>query len=508
MIELRRTLVAWNDRALASLIAATLVGATLTFGGAVWWARFALGVSIVLMATAALARAALAGRVRINRSPLALTGACAVGLAAVQLAPLPAGVAARLSARAHEAYASAAGDPSGRSPATLDRPATIRWMAGASACLCIFGVVAHFTDRLGRLKLVWGSVVAAFGVCTLFGVVQVASGASGLYGGLVPGQSPAWAPSLADAQVAPGATRLRALGEAGGTGPWALARPQPAFAIGPLPGGPGAYLALAALALPLTLGLALQTLAPRGSREDLLARLSAEGGLARLGLLLMALLVGSTLTGLLGGPWLSLPIAAGLALAGLPATRGAGVRIAAPALTAAALLALIAGVQLGRSAGRPPGCDPLAESGWPAVRAVWLDAARIARDFPLIGSGMGSFAAVHPHYKTRDEASTTALSSLVQWWVEAGWLGLILLGAAAAWCLARLPAALRRVGSADRALATAMLGAVGAFVLFSAIHWTVELLAVALSACAVGGTWDRWLAGGTDLFVEQGLPPG
>ena len=40
-------------------------------------------------------------------------------------------------------------------------------------------------------------------------------------------------------------------------------------AIGGLIGGPGAYLALASLALPLALGMALQCLAPRGSREPL-----------------------------------------------------------------------------------------------------------------------------------------------------------------------------------------------------------------------------------------------
>ena len=49
-----------------------------------------------------------------------------------------------------------------------------------------------------------------------------------------------------------------------------MARPgAPHFsAFGTLIGGPGAYLALAALGLPVLLGLTLHLVAPRGSRED------------------------------------------------------------------------------------------------------------------------------------------------------------------------------------------------------------------------------------------------
>ncbi len=123
----------------------------------------------------------------------------------------------------------------------------------------------------------------------------------------------------------------------------------------------------------------------------------------------------------------------------------------------------------------------------------------------VLGSGLGSFASIYPHYKSQDATTTTALSSLLQWWAETGLAGVMLLALAGTWCLWRLPGALRRVGSADRPLCSALLGAVVGFAVFAMVHWTVELLAVALAACAVGGTWNRWLAGGTDLFVESGL---
>lgn len=271
-------------------------------------------------------------------------------------------------------------------------------------------------------------------------------------------------------------------------------------------GGPGAYLALAALGLPLGMGLALRSLAPRGSRESLAIRLQEEGGLARLLLLVVVLAIGSAMVGYLGGPWLGLPIAVGLILAGLLPVRGAGVGWPALGLTTACLLTMATGAWLGSVLERPPGSDPLAESDrWSEVRDVWTASLRIAHDHPLLGSGLGSFAVVYPQYKTRDAASSTALNSLLQWWAEAGLAGLLLLAAGACWCLWRLPAAWRRVGSADRPLSAALLGAVIGFSLFAAVHWSIELLAIALAASAIGGTWNRWLAGGTDLFVEPEL---
>jgi hypothetical protein len=93
---------------------------------------------------------------------------------------------------------------------------------------------------------------------------------------------------------------------------------------------------------------------------------------------------------------------------------------------------------------------------------------------------------------------------LLQCAVESGAVGLGIVGLAAFWCLFRLPVCLKRVGSADRTLAYGLIGAALGFTLWSVVHWTVELPVVAISASALGGTWNRWLAGGTDLFVERG----
>ena len=361
-------------------------------------------------------------------------------------------------------------------------------------------MVAHATDRLGRLRLVWGSVVAAFGLNSAIVLVQLAGGSAGLYGSIEPGHGPAWGPSVDDLLTTPNATALREAGDSG----WPLPQPGRPFLVGSLMGGPGAYLALGALALPLALGMALQILAPRGSREGLRDRLNQSGQGGALALLVAATVSGAVLVGLMAGPVLAGTFALGLILAGVPGAWGTGLRGSAVALTGLALLSLGAGVGIGEGIGRPPGIAPLAtRADWVASAQTWKEAARIARDFPILGAGLGSFASIHPYYKATDAGTTTARSSLLQWWAEAGTAGLLILAAVAVWSLGRLPGAIRRVGSADRPLAFGLLGALASFALLSAVHWTVELTAVALAAGAVGGTFDRWLAGGTDLFLER-----
>ena len=100
-----------------------------------------------------------------------------------------------------------------RSPATLDRAATLRWLFGALACLGVFWAVSHFADRLKRLYLVWGCVLAAFLLNGALDLVQITGGVEGLYGCLRPGAAPVWAPSLSDLLDSPSSTSLRRLND-------------------------------------------------------------------------------------------------------------------------------------------------------------------------------------------------------------------------------------------------------------------------------------------------------
>jgi hypothetical protein len=482
------------DRGIALLVASILAGSVMAFGGQVWWIHLFLAVASALLVIAMGVRACCAGSVCFLRSPLLVLSVLMMGVALVQLAPLPAGLAGGLSARRAVLLGPDEGNATGsRLSITADRSATVRWLGGAAVCLVLFGSVAHFVDRVGRLRLVCGVIVSAFGACTILGLLQMAGESKGAYGVWVPGRSPSYAPSLSAVLAGPGETRLiaRETAEAGGV-VWAIPQPIVVESMGPLVAGSGAYLALGALALPLTLGLFLHRVAPRGSRESIGARVRHEGGLAPLVMLGSVGLAGSALVGNLGSAWVVLAVAAGLGLTGVSSTPGTGhARMSLLAL-GLCLACLAAGYLW----------SPEGKDGARSDFSVWADAMRVIRLHPWMGVGMGSFSAVEPHVKLEDVASRTARSGLLQWWAEGGIAGLLVLVAGMIWVIARIPGSWRRVGSGDRSLPGALLGAGVGFGLFSVVQWSIQLIAVALCAAAVLGLANRWLAGGTDLFVE------
>ncbi len=512
------------DRLLAFTVVALVCGSVLAFGGAVWWFRPAAALLAFLLAATVLLELLVQGRMPVLKSPLTLLGLLAIGLGLLQLTPLPLSLARRLSPAAQQIYsygvipelvradfpAALLPEPArGRSPATLDRAATLRWVVSAFVCLGIFWSVSHFADRLGRVYLVWGSIVAAFLLNAALGLVQIAGHADGLWGSVHPGRAPVWAPSSSDLLEAPSTTVLRALDDPRAAADPSLtavpvvAIPGEAFCFGTMVGSSGALLALASLALPLSLAVVLHLLAPRGSRENLVSRLGQRGQGSLVVLLLIMLVSGAFLVGLIAGPWYSVPFLAGLAAVGVPAAVGwRWPSLGLTALLAASLLlgALATAVWPGVLAVHPAVATP----SWRSARLVWNEAVPIVREFPLVGTGLGSFDSIYPYWKGQDAASTTAVSSLLQCAVESGAIGLGLLAAAALWSVCRLPVCLRRVGTADRTLAYGLIGAALGFTLWSVVHWAVELPAVAISASALGGTWNRWLSGGTDLFVERG----
>jgi hypothetical protein len=507
------------------LLALVLLGTSLGFGGVVWWAAPLVAVGSFMMVTAVLTRLVFAGRLPILKSPLTLLGLAVLVLALAQLIPLPGPIARRLSPRAADVYArgffqelARADDPhatlpepaQARTPASLNRSATLRWLVLATACLGIFWAATHFADRLGRAYLIWGCIVGAFLLNGAIAMVQVAAGTDGLFGFLNPGSAPSWAPSRDDFVAAPGALVLRDLpgqpNPAGDPSPrWSMPIPVRPYLLGTMMGGPGAFLALGSLGMPLGLAVLLHLIVPRGSRESLSDRLghSGQGGLVVL--MTVLLLTSAGLVGLVAGPRFAWPFLIGLVAVGLPSARVPGARGASLGLLVLLSLAMGLGVGLGQAWPLLTGGPPLIPvPDWNEAQSLWHDGLAMLRDFPLLGVGLGGFATVEPFYKTHDASSTTAMSSLVQWAAESGLIGLALAGLGVVWCLARLPGSIRRVGTADRCLVYGLIGAALGFSLFSIVHWTVELTAVAISASALGGTWNRWLAGGTDLFVERG----
>lgn len=528
-MDQRLRILKLGDSATGALLSVLILGSVLCFGGAVWWFRPVMVAAAFLLVAIKLAAMLAEGRMPLLKSPLGMLGLLALLLGIFQLVPLPAALASRLSPTAHEAYARGvlhqlvqadlpdAGLPEAppvRSPASLDRAATLRWLAQAAACLAIFWAVSHYTNRLSRLYLVWGLVVAAFFLNAALAVVQISGRSQGLYGWFVPGTGPTWAPSLSDLLESPGIAALR-------NQTWmrdpshdqveitpsarAVLVPVTPALFGTMMASSGAFLALGTLALPLALAILLHVISPRGGRETFSARLAHCGQGSLLLLLSILMLLGVFLMGLIAGAWYCLPTALGLLTVGLPAVVRPPLRWPALALLALLLTGLAAGVALqafwplllvGQAPVQPPDLE-LAQS-------LWAESVRVIREFPLLGSGLGSFGTIHAYFKDCDLSSSTAMSSLLQWGVETGAAGALIMAAGAFWCLLRLPGGLKRVGSIDASLVYGLVGAAVSFSLLAAVHWTIELSAVAISASALGGTWNRWLAGGTDLFVERG----
>lgn len=520
---MRQRLLLATDRVLAATLFALVLGSGLCFGGAVWWFPPALCLVAFLMVASRLAHCALEGRFAMLKSPLTLLGLLTLALGLAQSVALPAPVARRISPAAQEVWTTGswsrlvqADDPAAklppammiRSPATLDRAATLVWMVRAACLLAIFWTASHFVDRLGRLYWLLGSVLAVFLVNTAFGIVQIGGDVDGLFGVIVPGRGAAWAPSADDLLATPTPAPLRRLdaGAADNVGATAMIAPVPErpFLLGTMMGGPGALLAIGSMALPIGLGLLIHLFSPRGSRESLGDRLAPSGLGSLAALLLLLLPAGAFLAGMLSGPWFCLPFAVALGLVGLAGMVTPGVRWTAAGLTSLMLAALALGAATvavwPTYLGDQP---PVAPISWEATNRLWVECLPILRDFPLIGTGLGTFPTIHAYFQTQDIPDGPAMSSALRWIVESGWAGIALVALASAWAVVRLPFVLRRVGSADRALALGLIGAGVGFILWSTVHWTIELPAVAIAAAALGGACNRWLSGGTDLFVER-----
>ena len=316
------------------------------------------------------------------KSPLCLLGVLALALGLLQIVPLPPALAQRLSPASHQVYAYgnlpalAASDlpavrlnePAAvRSPASLDRAATLHWLVGAAICLGIFWSVTHFADRLGALYLVWGSVVAAFVLNAALGLVQIMGQAHGLYGFLQPGKGAVWAPSTDDLLETPSTAVLRRLPAA--TAPAAdsqtpglradLLVGEVPFLFGTMMGGAGAFLALGSLALPLALAIVLHV-TPAAAAKACLTGSSTRAKGAWPSCSWSCSSAGTFLVGLMAGPWFCLPFVIGLAVVGLPARAArAGLDRPHPLLVACIWGGCGArGLLAGGAGGRPPVAPP------------------------------------------------------------------------------------------------------------------------------------------------------
>lgn len=515
----RQTLVNILDKFLMGAVPALLGGAVLLCGGMTAWARMILVALTFLLVLVLLTRSCLTGEARLWKSPILPLGLLAVGVAGLQLLPLPGGLTSWISPNSSQIHSRGSlnsliqrDDPQvqlqpavlARHPLTIDRAATLRWISTSLVCLAVLWVIGCFADRLDRTLVVCSTLLGAFLINTLVITVQLAGNVEGLYGGLKPGSLPAEVLSERDLLDSPTDVSLRVLREANPTttqpARWAVELPRDRGLMGSMLGGPGAYLALGSIGVPMGLGLLLHLLAIRGPRETLADRLRNSEVVSFVALLGLCLPLACCLLGWISGPIVILPLALIVAIVGYLSAWNSRPRWLGILLTSSCLMGLGGGAVVGSMVTEPSSFQlrPIGQSV-----QTWRNAVEIARDFPLLGTGAGTFASILPYYKSTDVAPNNASSSWLQWCAETGLIGASIVVLSLAWLVWRLPRAWKRLGELDRSLGLGLLGGLLGFLACSVIHESAQVLAVAIAASAVAGVCHRWLCGGTDLFAPR-----
>ena len=169
-----------------------------------WWAPIFIAALALLVVAGCLVRMLLEGTMRVLKGPLTLLAMLALGLGVVQLAPLPAPLAARLSPQAQAVYSRGvlpalvhADDPAQELPEPAPVPLARNagplgdiTLAGRGTGLPLLVLgVSQFADRLGRLYVVWGAIIAGFFLNTAFALVQVGCQVGGSSASSSPGRA-------------------------------------------------------------------------------------------------------------------------------------------------------------------------------------------------------------------------------------------------------------------------------------------------------------------------------
>src|SRR5205085_12516378 len=98
------------------------------------------------------------------------------------------------------------------------------------------------------------------------------------------------------------------------------------------------------------------------------------------------------LVGMLAGPWFGLPFVIGLAVAGTSGAWSSGLRWTGLGLSAVVLLALGGGIGAGVLLEASGFQFPWRPTSLKSAATVWADAWPMVRDYPWLGTGLGSFA--------------------------------------------------------------------------------------------------------------------
>lgn len=444
-------------------LAAVVVGAPLPLAAVPAPGRLALEIAAFALLLVWLVRA-IHHPSRLPSRWVCIGLAGLIALAAIQLLPLGARSVSALSPQVARIESATTPPPEvleieerllGADPRALRNSATLSLDPAATASALRTGAA------LAALLVVACTVAAVRGVRRIIAALSVAVAFQGLYGLLV---------------LASGHNRI-----------WHL--PKEHY----LNAATGTFVNKNHFACYLALGLACGTAllirhyrrAPRRGAHGLVRLFSAEGGRG----VVLALCLILALAGLLAS-FSRAGIALGLAAVAATAAAGGGARRLPRTLVIvllAFLVALVPLLQIGsdRLVGRyQRSVDDLVAAGQRAM--VWGDSIRMALDYPLAGSGFGTFASVYPLYRSPEVRLhySHAHNDLIQLAAEGGIAGL-------AFCAMLLIPLLgtisRALAGAKGVLALGLAAALTAFLLHSLVDFNVHIPANAATAAVLAG---------------------
>jgi O-antigen ligase len=122
--------------------------------------------------------------------------------------------------------------------------------------------------------------------------------------------------------------------------------------------------------------------------------------------------------------------------------------------------------------------------------ALWVDTVFLLADFPLVGSGVGTFETVFPAYRahTRDQAAYAhAHMDYLEIATEGGLVATLLVLAALVTFARKVRAGLRRASGRRRLALAAVTAGVVALLLHAAVDFPLHLPGIAFLVVLMGG---------------------
>jgi O-antigen ligase len=463
-------------------LAAALFAGPLLLGGAPSWAWAALWACSAAAFLITVAVWIVEGRATMVLSPVPAIAAVVAAVAAAQLIPLPPRLLGLTGGRTQEIHRTLSG--LGLERASLAPADTVQALVKAALVL-MASVSTLALPRARRMLFVLAAAVAASAVvASAAGIIQE-NGTSEKIFGLVDLTASAEGQPLRSAALDPalssGIGRIDEV--SAGAGTFFRRSVNVGDVFGPYANS-NHFGGLIEIALPVMFALLLGILeAGRGGWRD-------EGGFARTTEGNLALLLGFAV--LLGVAALvcshSFGAAGGLAL-GLMAVAATFSMARRRAVTALAIIAGLAAAAAAAFALRPgiAGLLPSVLGSKFAGRfEIWRATGRAALDFPIIGSGLGTFASVMPHYETTEAKAFFAHNDYLQAALEAGLPVALLLGVLASRQLRTLARGAARNGDLYcAALSAGAAGALAAIAFHSFFDFNLQVPANALSLAVV-----------------------